>query len=1118
MMEDAMKRLNLAIIAILMLFAPATVSAFEPIFDTRIDYPIGIQCRSVCATDLNGDGYDDFVASYVFNLSIYLNNGNGTFQFFGDIIPGGVETIAAADLDGDNDNDLVLSIGGPDVLVLINNGDATFQPPVSYGQKSNNDNTISSLKNQVGKAAFAPQVVSRCIFLSDLDGDNDPDIVTSKGSIKINNGDGTFNSGDSISISGVSVYASDLDGDSDFDLAFSSFNDSVTIYLNNGNATFLIDGIYSVGVNPISIYAADFDGDGDSDLATSNEGSKDVSILNNDGAGSFQLTATYNVTGIPYTLVACDYNDDGYDDISVTQTGISASSILINNGDGTFQGQVDYPVGDGPHTVFASDVNNDGHVDMLTANAAPGTVSVLPNNGDGTFAQAIDYDTEYGSHSVCVSDFNGDEAMDFATASVRISVFINNGDNTFQPPVYYDAPNYQVAILASDLNNDGFSDLVTANEYAGNISVRLNNGDGTFGVTINYDVGSYPSQVIASDFDLDGFIDLAVCHRHTDDLYVFINNGNGTLQSPIFYNTGASMSLFAEDLDDDGDFDIALSNGLILLNDGFGLFPSIHDIGVGGDAISVADLDEDCFNDLAITAGDSVFILINEGDADFYAAESYFIGYSGYAISISDINSDNIYDLVIADYYGSNISVLYGNSDGTFQKATHYGVGRGPTSLVTTDINGDKAIDVAVAMSYTNNVSILYNELLIAQSVSGKVIYYDMAKTVPYVDIELTGTQQHSMMACGDATFGFHNLIPGNYSLSAQKNTNDSGVSVADCVMLRRHIAELEILDIPYKYIAADVNGSTEVTVADIIKIRRYIAHLDSIPIGNWKFIDSGFNITSENWRIAPESVYVELSNDDITNLNLIGIRMGDVNNSWTTISSSKLGTELAKNIRLKDVHGKPGDTISIPLYIDNNTAIAGIELHLNYDKNNLEFSHVSSILAGEKTVNAINNNIHIVWEDIQNVAITSEEQPLINIDFVIRDALMGETEIELTGAEIVDLRGRPYKIKLSNCKVIKSYSSQVSPVLPNEYVLEQNRPNPFNPITEIRFSLPEASDVCLEIFNIMGQRVQTLVNEPLEAGYHSYTWDASSYASGIYFTRLRAGTFIDTKKMILLK
>jgi predicted outer membrane repeat protein len=89
---------------------------------------------------------------------------------------------------------------------------------------------------------------------------------------------------------------------------------------------------------------------------------------------------------------------------------------------------------------------------------------------------------------------------------------------------------------------------------------------------------------------------------------------------------------------------------------------------------------------------------------------------------------------------------------------------------------------------------------------------------------------------------------------------------------------------------------------------------------------------------------------------------------------------------------------------------------------------------------------------------------------------------------------------------------------LPEAYSLSQNFPNPFNATTEIRYQLPTASRVRLEVFNLLGERVATLVDEEQKAGCRSVTWDGSGLSSGLYLYRLTAGEFADRKKMLLLK
>ncbi|MGH1366461.1 MAG: T9SS type A sorting domain-containing protein [Calditrichia bacterium] len=95
--------------------------------------------------------------------------------------------------------------------------------------------------------------------------------------------------------------------------------------------------------------------------------------------------------------------------------------------------------------------------------------------------------------------------------------------------------------------------------------------------------------------------------------------------------------------------------------------------------------------------------------------------------------------------------------------------------------------------------------------------------------------------------------------------------------------------------------------------------------------------------------------------------------------------------------------------------------------------------------------------------------------------------------------------------------------ILPEKLKLENNYPNPFNPTTTIRFGLPTAADVRLEIFNMLGQRIRVLVNAPLQAGWHNYVWSSQNdygtmVASGVYVYRLTTGSKVIARKLMLLR
>ena len=149
------------------------------------------------------------------------------------------------------------------------------------------------------------------------------------------------------------------------------------------------------------------------------------------------------------------------------------------------------------------------------------------------------------------------------------------------------------------------------------------------------------------------------------------------------------------------------------------------------------------------------------------------------------------------------------------------------------------------------------------------------------------------------------------------------------------------------------------------------------------------------------------------------------------------------------------------------------------------------------------------VWNEIGFVPGFGTTTERMNYNFTDENLNMGSYSYRL---KQIDFDG---KSEYSEAIIVEVSS-------PEKFVLLQNYPNPFNPSTTISFSLPQTSNITIDIYNVVGERVASLVDQTLEAGYHSVNFDASSLSSGTYIYQLKAsgqnGTFVEIKKMLLMK
>ena len=323
------------------------------------------------------------------------------------LLPGAV---VAADFNGDHKIDIaVASMGGfpnDQVVIYLNNGDGTFQPPKSFA---------------VGTAVFA-------MIAGDFNGDGKIDLITGQTeskdlSVLLGNGDGTFQKAVSYPAGGAvgGIVAADFNGDGKLDLAVSNQSPgSLSILLGHGDGTFGAASTQSLGMALVGITAADFNGDGKLDLAIADNNST-VWLLLGAGDGTFGTPQSIALTGTLVGIASGDFNGDKHADLAVANLNAASVYVLLGKGDGTFQPATSLAAGRGAFAVTLGDFNSDGKLDIAVANnfevPLQNDVSLLLGNGDGTFAAAIPLGAGNNAVGVVAADFTGNGKLDLAVAN-----------------------------------------------------------------------------------------------------------------------------------------------------------------------------------------------------------------------------------------------------------------------------------------------------------------------------------------------------------------------------------------------------------------------------------------------------------------------------------------------------------------------------------------------------------------------------------------------------------------------------------------------------------------------------------------------------------------------------
>jgi hypothetical protein len=231
-----------------------------------------------------------------------------------------------------------------------------------------------------------------------------------------------------------------------------------------------------------------------------------------------------------------------------------------------------------------------------------------------------------------------------------------------------------------------------------------------------------------------------------------------------------------------------------------------------------------------------------------------------------------------------------------------------------------------------------------------------------------------------------------------------------------------------------------------------------------------------------------------------------------------------AAQVRLSSVTISPSDISNISVMGRFDVNLAAVQLEIEYDPENL------TLLEPALTKRTEDLAIYsCVDQGIQKIGIIdlSGQHFIPAGSGILVNLKMKGTDLrslKIAKAVLVDRDAQKIPVRIVSVakKSEEGFAAQRA-VIPQAFSLSQNCPNPFNPQTEIRYALPKACYVKLSIYNLLGQRIRTLVNEYQAAGHKTVHWDGTDedgreVASGVYFSRIQAREFTDSRKMILMK
>ena len=373
-----------------------------------------------------------------------------------------------------------------------------------------------------------------------------------------------------------------------------------------------------------------------------------------------------------------------------------------------------------------------------------------------------------------------------------------------------------------------------------------------------------------------------------------------------------------------------------------------------------------------------------------------------------------------------------------------------------------------------------------------------------------------------------------SYTVTASKEFDANyanGLTSLDLAILQRHILEVETLTSLYKLIAADVDLSQNITTADIRDIQNVVlGNADRLAKGkHWTFIPTKFTFDNPAHPYPYDTVIVYDAMPSTTGHDFIGIKLGDVNDTWNPTKSRQEQQPLQFLVEAHETF--IGDSITVPVKAADFRDVSSFQLTLEWDPAVLSFASAQGqalpgVVFGDKYTTE--GQLTVLWYNLQGGSTSvSGEEVLFNITFKTVGNIGEQSTIAINSArtpllaydtsnvpmDAEAVAGEVSITELSEVLGISDSDDQIS------YKLYQNMPNPFVDELNFKFTIPQKATVTIQVINTMGGVIYE-TEKIYQRGSHTVSWDTNNseglfISPGIYYIKLGTDAFQETIKIV---